>query len=126
VFQSNKGPWWVRTCWRTTDMAYYWETLNGMAGQRKGFTKKLLAGVGVDLDVVNSFDQLGDELAQFENRAYTVRVERNGNFLNTYVEGAETAPLPDVPVDDRGLPDPAPAAAAARSAADLFGDDVPF
>jgi hypothetical protein len=128
VFQSRAGAWWIRTCWRTTDRAFYWEVLNGVEGNRKPFTKELLAGIGVDLVALRSWDELGDELAQFEDRTYTVGVAHKGEFLNTTVVGvAGDAPPPDVPVDTQGLPEPEPAAAAAGSrAADLFGDDVPF
>lgn len=130
VFESRAGATFIRACWRTTDMAYYWESLHGVEGNGKEFTKRLLTGLGVDLVELQSWDALGDELAQFEGRTYTVGVQHKGEFLNTTVTGTAATPTPDVPIDDRGLPEPvATAPAAVRNrAADLFGgdDDIPF
>jgi hypothetical protein len=127
VFESRAGATFIRACWRTTDMQFYGESLHGVEGNGKSFTKALLAGIGVDVVALTSWDALGDELAQFEGRTYRIDVKHKGDFLNVTVLGAGTAPLPDVPIETGGLPEPAGTGAAARSsAADLFGDDVPF
>jgi hypothetical protein len=132
VFQSRDGRTFIRTCWRTTDSAYYWETLNGVAGGGRPHTKRLLGALGVDLVKAKSFDEVGDELATLENVAYTVNVARNGEYLNTTVEGRPGIVQPEIPISDHGLPpaaEPAVTAAdfAGKQAGDLFGDDdIPF
>ena|SRR5437660_6505685 len=142
VFESRAGAWWLRTCWRTTDLAYYWETLNALEGQRMQQTRELVTAVGVNLDEVNSWDEMGDELAQFENRAYIVKVSRNGDFLNTAVTGRAqsvqttlgngttrteyqpAASRSDIPADTKGLPEVSPEPVPTGG---LFeDDDVPF
>ena len=124
VFQSKAGPWFIRTCWRTTDMTFYWETLNGTTGQSKQHTRRLLSQAGIDLDAMTSWEQLGDELATIENRQYLVGVKKNGNFLNTTIEGSPEFIQPEIPADTRGLPQPS---TAPVGTAGLFDDaDVPF
>lgn len=115
VFESRVGAHWLRTCWRTTDLDYYWETLNALEGQRMQQTRALVEAVGVDIEQISSWDELGDELAQFEDKAYIVKVSRNGDFLNTAVveraqgiQGTLGPSSSDIPADTRGLPEPAP------------------
>lgn len=139
VFKSKKDQWWLRTCWRTTDMAYYWETLRGLEGRQTDRARELVTAIGVDLEQLNSFEDLGDELAQFENEEYVVDVQRNGEFLNTGVVqrapkqttmatggGRASAPAaaageqPDVPIDTSDFDKSTPGG--------LFDDDddIPF
>jgi hypothetical protein len=128
VFDSKAGQTFIRACWRTTDMAYYWESLHGTEGNGKPHTQRLLGALGIDLEHMGSWDQVGDELAVRENIAFLVGVKHNGNFLNTTVEGRPDTVQPEIPPDDRGLPEPAAAGAqAGGGAGDLFGDDdIPF
>jgi hypothetical protein len=134
VFESRNGQWFIRTCWRTTDLEHYWETLNGTEGQGKPRTQALMNALGIDLGQLSSWDALGDELAMVEGRAYHVKVTHRGEFVNTAVIERSQGVQDELRPDRADLPDPEPAdgqaaaqaVAAAARAADLFGDDVPF
>jgi hypothetical protein len=121
---------------------FYWESLNGFEGARMRFTQDLLDGLGIDRRTLTDDDRLEAALAACQGSRYRVRVERNGSFVNTYVEGdAMQAQLGDIPADTSGLPPvsagPAQAAPppqmaltgagnAPPPAADDDLDDIPF
>jgi hypothetical protein len=118
---------------------FYWETLYGFTASRMQFTQDALDGLKVDRSKLTSDDDLEAQLADASGHVYRVRVERNGAFVNTYIEGG-TSPEPDVPVDTSGLPEvsaspppsppPQPALAGAGtgppSATPDDDDDIPF
>lgn len=124
---STKNGRRIKFEWRTTDLLYYWESWHGVSGGGKGPTKKSLAALAIDLDTIKDWDELGDELAAVEGKAYLVEVEHTERgFLNVSVEGPDDggAPPTDIPADDFGLPEPS---AAPVGTAGLFDDDdVPF
>jgi hypothetical protein len=119
----------IKTEWRTVDGAHAWDAWNGVEGGQARFGVELIEALGVTIAGLGSWEQLQDALLDCEERVYTVRVEVNGNFRNTYVEdrlpGGAAAPAvpPDIPVDTQDFEDVVPAAPS--DADDLF-DDVPF
>ena len=133
VLRDTRNGKAIKIEWRTTDLNHYWESWHSMTGGGKPHTQRMLTAVGVDFKTLASFEQLEDELALVEDRAYIVKVSHNGTFLNTAVVERAQGVQTDLPVDTTGLPaNPAapPAervAAATRGGGDLFGDDdVPF
>lgn len=73
---------------------YWWETLYGFTPQRLQFTQDALDGLGIDRAKITDDDALEDALALAQGSEYRVRVEVNGRFTNTYVEGAAVAGQP--------------------------------
>jgi hypothetical protein len=120
VFESQRGDRFLKTEWSSG--RYWWEYLRGVNGFGRQMAQELVLALGIDMSALKSWDELGDELAVREGTLYTVRVERNGNFLNTFVEdkpqGVQEA-LPDVPIDTGDFA-PMPAGAV------LDDDDIPF
>lgn len=103
--------------WQTEDLAYYWVSWHGVTGGQRQFTQRTLDTLGIDLAELTGWEELGDELATVEGRAFIVNVTRNGNFLNTKVLERPTGVQTALPVEAP----PAPP----RSA--IFDDDdVPF
>jgi hypothetical protein len=111
----------IKLTWQTVDYAHWWESWHGVSGRAKGFTKDVLAGIGVDLDALTSWDELSDHLAAAEGQVFEVTVERNGDWLNTSVVRLAKDVQLDLPVNGGGLPD------AQAAAAGMFDDDdIPF
>jgi len=123
VFEARSGQWFIRTCWRTTDLDHYWETLNGTEGNSKPRTQQLLDAIGIDLGNLTSWDALGDELVAYEGRVYSVKVSHRGEFLNTAIVGTPQGIQDELRPDTRGLPE-ARTAAPPAAAGGLF-DDAP-
>ena len=111
TFESNAGNRLIKTAWWTTDRVHYWESVQGTSGRGKQLAHELLMALGVDLGKLEGWDALADELAVREGSIYEVRVERRGDFLNTFIEGkpqgvqermavpAGAASTSDVPID---------------------------
>lgn len=103
----------IVTEWQVGDA--YWETLYGFTPQRMPFTQDMLDGLGIDRAKLTDDDALEVALAEAQGQQYRVRVEHNGRFVNTYIEGGSTvqssaqASFADVPIDATGLPDATPA-----------------
>jgi hypothetical protein len=121
VFEARSGQWFIRTCWRTTDLDHYWETLNGTEGNSKPRTQQLLDAIGIDLGNLTSWDALGDELVAYEGRVYSVKVSRRGEFLNTAIVGTPQGIQDELRPDTRDLPE-ARTAAPPAAAGGLFDD----
>jgi hypothetical protein len=118
VFESQRGDTFIKTEW-TTDR-YYWEYLRGIAGNGRRVAQELVLALGIDMTKLNSWEALGDELAVREGTTYTVRVEHNGNFINTYVEDKPQGVQEEIPIDRDFAPTPAGAGAVDDD------DDIPF
>lgn len=114
----NTGDKGVVTEWQTLDMAYYWSNWGGTTGGAATHTLRLLRGIGLDPDKFEDWDDVGEELAHIEGNVYEVKVQRNGDYLNTYVTGKPDHVQTEIPVV---APEPA---GGGRSA--IFDDDVPF
>lgn len=124
----------LKTEWRTVTAAdggtaeYAWDAWNGLEGAGAKFGADQLDALGITLAAITTEDQLRDALLDLENGIYTVRVERNGNFLNTFVEDRGPAlAAPAVPHDE--LEPIAPGDAQdelAPAGNSLFDDDIPF
>lgn len=122
VFESQKGDTFVKLTWRTQDLEHYWESLHGTQGRAKHFTQEAVTALGIDFGNLKDWQQLDTELRAREGSVYEVRVERNGSYLNSYVEGRPQGvqgTLPDVPIDTTDF-ETAPAAANGSD------DDIPF
>ena len=118
IRQSSKtGDDFVVTEWQTTDLAHYWTNWGGTVGGAIQHTLRFIKELGVDPDKCTSFDQLGDELAPIEGQVFTVKVQRNGDYLNTYVVGKPEHVQTEMPVE--------PPVPAVKSGG-MFEDDVPF
>ena len=104
VFEARSGQWFIRTCWRTTDMNHYWETLNGTEGNSKPRTQQLLEKIGINLGELRDWDDLGDQLVAYENRAYIVKVGRRGEYLNTAIIDTPQGVQDELRPDTTGLP----------------------
>ena len=119
VVESQKdGRTYVICEWQTTDLAYYWSAVRGVTGGAKGHTHRTLTSLGIDLDEISSWDELGDRLAAVEGQTFMVEVSRNGNFVNTRIIERVTAVQTAIPVT--APPDPPP------KGGDFDDDDIPF
>jgi hypothetical protein len=91
---------------------YWWETLYGFTASRIGFTQDALDGLGIDRAKITDDDALEAALYGAQGAEYRVRVEQNGRFTNTYIEGAAAVGQPsfdsDIPADTSGLPAASP------------------
>jgi hypothetical protein len=127
VFEAKSGAWFIRTCWRTTDLDHYWETLNATEGNGKERTQQLLEAIGIDVesDTLESWDDLGDELVAYEGRIYSVKVSHRGEYLNTAVIGTPQGIQDELRPDTRDLPEPRTAAPPAPAAGGLFDEAPP-
>jgi hypothetical protein len=108
---------WVVLEWQTTDLACYWTSFHGVSKQAKIFTKRALSKLGIDLDAMTGWADVGDALAAAEGTAYVVRVSRNGKYLNTEVVDRPDAYQTELPVAVPSTPKPA---------TDFDDEDVPF
>ena len=128
--RRHAGNRLIKTAWWTTDRVHYWESVQGTSGRGKQLAHELLMALGVDLGKLEGWDALADELAVREGSIYEVRVERRGDFLNTFIEGkpqgvqermavpAGAASTSDVPIDTADF--------ERRSPPPPDDDDIPF
>ena len=108
---------WVILEWQTTDLTFYWTSFHGVTKAAKTFTKRSLEQLGIDLEAMTNWDDVGTALSDVEEKTFTVRVSRNGKYLNTEVIGRPEVLQTELPVD-------APPTPVTASAFD--DDDVPF
>jgi hypothetical protein len=97
-----------------------WDEIRGLAteGQMKA-AKATCARLGIDVDAVQSADDLKAELQACIGRYYTVEVKQNGQYRNTYINDRITGgPVSDIPSD---LPAQEPAGEL-----DAAGQPIPF
>lgn len=115
AFTSKGGNDMVVLEWQTVDRQHQWPSLHGFKTQEAAnFTKKTCRDLGVAIDDVASLDELDSLLKEHVGEFFEVEVKRNGDYINTYINGGGVKPVADVPADVS--PDPVPA-----------GDDgVPF
>ena len=107
---------WVILEWQTLDLAFYWTSFHGVTKQAKVFTKRSLERLGIDLEAMTSWDDIGTALSDVEDRTFVVRVSHNGKYLNTEVlDGGEIQT--ELPVNTP----PTPVKASA-----FDDDDIPF
>lgn len=97
-----------------------WTAIFGFASQKAANVAKGQArDLGVDIDNVHGLDELDGALKALIGGYFTVDVQQNGDFVNTYVKGRMLgSDIPDVPV-----PEMAPAATASGGDDDA---DIPF
>lgn len=119
AFTSKAGDDWAKLELQDVATKYEWTLLLGFKNPKQaGFSKGVCQTVGVDVDSVSSLEELGSALKTHVGSYYSVKVEQNGDYRNTYINGpADEGPKAEVPADTEGLE---PAAAAS-------GDEsVPF
>lgn len=125
VLDTRNGPK-IKLTWQTTDYAYWWESWHGIEGRAKGFTKDILRGLEIDLKALGSADDLAAALEAKQGVIYEVGVTRNGDWLNTTVEGRGDAERLDVPIDSAGLPTNGHRSSEPAGVAVVSDDDIPF
>lgn len=79
-------------------------------------TKTTCARLGVPVEGVSSLAELNDRLKEIVGQYFEVTVQRNGEYLNTYINGPA---IPDVPINE---PEPI----AVGSDPSPGDDDIPF
>lgn len=120
LLDTRNGPK-IKLTWQTPDLAYWWESWHGVDGRARVFTKEILRGLEIDLAALGSADDLAVALEGKQGVLFEVGVERNGDWLNTSVEGRAVDPEPDLPIDTDDFADAVPVSAGAAD-----DDDVPF
>ena len=135
VVRDTRNGKAIKLEWRTTDLAFWWESWHNTTGGGKGRTQQLIDDFGIDRAALKGggWDALEQALVDAEDKVYEVKVSRSsdGRFLNTAVTDRPDHVQSEIPIDARGLPEraAAPSGVGAEStpASDLFGDDdVPF
>jgi hypothetical protein len=119
IIDTSKGSMLI-TEWQHD--THWWEAWFGFTGQRLAVTQSFLRGLGV-LHLATDDDALELALAKAAGSSYIVRVEHNGNFVNTSIakDGPPMDAQAELPVQDSDLPtEPVP---VAKVPAD---DDIPF
>lgn len=134
VTLTGGGAWtskseadWVRFEFVTNDeLQHKWTVLLGFKSQSQAnMTKRKLRELGVPVDDLGSLDEIDAAIKGQIGSYFTVRVERDGKFENTYVEGPAVADGAPVPAAAPAAA--APAAPAAPAAAAVGADqDIPF
>lgn len=125
--QSSQNGDFLVTEWQAGP--YWWETLFGFTTRRMAITQEFLDGLGIDRSRITDDDAFRLALAKAQGQVYTVRVENNGNFVNTYMESAGPTQSrfdTDIPPVDEDLPSPGEAAAEPVAAHVPDDDDIPF
>lgn len=114
AFTSKQGNDVAKLEFQTVDKQYDWTMILGFGSPKQaGFSKATCMKIGVNVESVSSLDELDEALKAQVGGFFEVTVERNGEYVNTYVNDGATPG--DVPP-----PDPVPATAC-------FGDDdIPF
>lgn len=102
AFVSNAGDDWVKLEFRDVASGYDWAVLLGFKSQKQAnVTKAACAKVGVNVEDVDSLEELSSALGCFEGRFFEVEVKQNGEFRNTYINGeCETS---EIPADTSGM-----------------------
>lgn len=119
AFTSKQDNDVAKLEFQTVDKQYTWTMIMGFASTKAAsFSKGTCATVGVDVDSVNSMEELDTALKAVVGGFFEVKVERNGDWTNTYVQDGIPAQQPDVPADTSDL-QPTPSGAS-------DDDDLPF
>lgn len=122
-FTSKAGNAVIKLSLRVTsagdEQGWSWDEIRGMGteGQMKA-AKATCARLGIDVDAIDSEDQLNAELEACIGRYYEVAVKQNGDYLNCYINSR-------VHGVDEGVPDFRPAAGGTPAAVGA-DDDIPF
>jgi hypothetical protein len=118
----DAGAWVARSSgkptmklgWRRIEDSYEWSDIYGFGSEgAANFAKRMARDVGADVDGIADLEELDRALKEHVGNFYTVDVQQNGNWKNTYIAGTPTR---EVSVE---APDPTAATAAPA-------DDVPF
>ena len=126
AFVSQAGNDIVKLGFKDVHSGHEWAVLYGFKSPKAAnVTKGQVAALGVEVDLVESFEELGLAIKEKVGNYYTVECKESGNPQfpwNTYVIGQnEGAPPSDLPADTTGLDEAKEAVAAAQN-----GDDVPW
>lgn len=126
IVETQNGERLV-TEWRdTADKSVQWTSWNRFDTTGMSYTRDLLLGLGVDLSTVNDTVDLSDGLIAKVGLTWRVTTKSQMGsqgdrvFVTTYVNGRDTPVEPDVPIDTRGLAEPAAAPAPAVDDAPPF------
>jgi hypothetical protein len=119
AFVSKKGNEIVKLEFEVVSQVengYQWTEVRGFGSQGQANAAKATChGLGVDTDQVVSLEQLDGALKERIGGYYGARIVRNGEYLNTYIDGA-------VAGRDPRPPEPA----AVPTGSDFDDEDIPF
>jgi hypothetical protein len=94
AFTSKKGTEIVKLEFRVMsaqENGHEWTEIRSFGSQGAANAAKATCfRLGVDVDQVTSLDELDTELKGRTGRYYEAKVVRNGEYLNTYIEGDAT------------------------------------
>jgi hypothetical protein len=135
VVRDTRNGTAIKCEWRTTDMAYWWESWHNTTGGGKSRTQELIRALSIDIKQIRNWEQLGDKLAEREGQAYVVHVSHNGNFVNTSIVERAQGVQTEIPADTSDFDElggtrqdtPSQESLAAVQRSNLFDDDdIPF
>lgn len=118
-FVSKAGNPVIKLSLRVTSagdqQGYTWDEIRGMGtpGQMKA-AKATCSRLGIDVESIDSEEQLDAELRACIGRYYEINVKQNGDYLNAYINSQV-----------HGVEEPVDFTAAPVGAADS-DDDIPF
>lgn len=111
---SKREKPYQKMTWRRLEDEYEWTVIHGFSSEgAANVAKREAREIGVNVDEVTSLEELDAGLKEQVGGFFLVDVQKNGDFVNTYVTGRLTG---DVPME-------APEPVAVGGSGD---DDVPF
>jgi hypothetical protein len=101
IFDSQAGDTYLKMGYSITGekhRGHMWTQLHGFKTSQLDFTKSHLKMLGVDVHVASQ-DEIEQQLEDIIGKHYTVEVVQRGQYTNTNVKGAASAPVPppDIP-----------------------------
>lgn len=104
------------------EQGYEWAELRGFGSQKQANAAKATCHkLGIPTDTIKSLEELDAALKARVGGYFAADVKRNGDYLNTYIDGPTGGGIDAVPVAAQ------PAAAAAPASQPAFSDDdIPF
>jgi hypothetical protein len=121
AFTSKAGNDFVKFEWETSDH-YRWTVLQGFkSDEQAAVTWSEVSKLGINPTEIASLEQLNQAITAHINGYYDLAVKTNGNFRNTYINGATTQTQASLPTNGQE-----PAAVGAPSTSEPAEDDIPF
>lgn len=115
---SKRDKPYQKMAWRRVEDNYEWTVIHGFNSEgAANLAKREAREIGVNVDDITCLEELDAALKERVGGFFIVDVQKNGDFVNTYVTGRLTG---DVPIDTSDM-QPAPVASEITS-----DDDIPF
>lgn len=78
----------VALTWQDVASEYKWKVLGGFKSSgQANVTKGMVRDLGVDVDSLHAFEEVGEALKPLAGGYYSLSVKTNGTFRNTYING---------------------------------------